>query len=90
MSKIGLISRTIKSTANIKNGIDFKLEHFFRQKSIKRVNEKLILHLKAEDISSEDYEALVELDITKLKKDYAITSLKATFGLFGFSLFIGI
>ena len=75
---------------NIITDLSNKYDKHLRKQAIKKVDEKLLLHnLKIEDISEDDYEAMVSEAIIEIKKEYATNTAKVGLSLLGLDLFFG-
>ena len=71
----------MKSTLkNIKKGINSvgdKYEKYLRKKAIIKVDEKLLLHkLKKDEITDEEYEAMIYEETLIIKKEHAQNTVK--------------
>ena len=64
-----------------------KYDTYIKMKAIKQVDEKLLLHsLKVEDIASDDYEAMIDSEMSKIKEEYASNTAKVGLSLLGLDL----
>jgi hypothetical protein len=90
MDKENMLNTSVDAIKNLPNQVLSKYETFIRQKAIKKVDEKLTLHkLTPDDISKEDYEAMVSEAIKDIKEDYATKAAQGALALLGLDLLTG-
>ncbi len=86
MSKDNFIDKTINAVSSIGD----KYDNHIKEKAIKKVDEKLLLHkLKVEDIESDDYEAMISDAIREIKEEYATKTAQVGIGLLGLDILFG-
>jgi len=79
-----------KSLDTIK-GIGDKYDKYIKKKAIKNVDENLMLHnLTADDIESDDYEAMISEEMSKIKVEYSSNVAKVALGALGLDLLFGV
>ena len=75
---------------NVLTNISNKYDKHLKEKAIKIVDEKLVLHnLKVEDIAKDDYEAMISDAISQLKENYATKVAQGAMAALGFDLLFG-
>lgn len=86
MSQKGLLERASGAYESVKN----KYDEMARQKAIKAVNQKLADHnLKADELSSDDYEAMVSDELKDIKLGHSKTVAKGVLTILGLDLLVG-
>ena len=88
--KDNLLDKSLETISNITDGIGDKYQTHLRQKAIKKVDEKLLLHnIKIEDLSSDDYETMISDAISEIKEDYATKTAQVALGALGLNILFG-
>ena len=91
MKENNLIDKSINTISDISNSISSKYDNHLKEKAIKKVDEKLLLHkLKVEDIEQDDYEAMISDAISEIKKDYATKTAQIALGALGLDILFGL
>lgn len=79
-----------KSIDTIKS-IGDKYDDHIKKKAIKNVDKNLMLHdLTVDDIETDDYEAMVSEEMSKIKENYSSNVTKVALGALGLDLLFGV
>ena len=73
------------------NSIGDKYDKHIKRKAMKKVDENLKQHnLTADDIEIDDYEAMVNEEMSEIREKYASNTAKVALGALGLDLLFGV
>ena len=91
MNENNLLDKSLSKISNITENITSKYDNHLKEKAIKKVDEKLLLHkLKVEDIEQDDYVAMISDAISEIKEDYATKTAQIALGALGLDVLFGL
>ena len=91
MNKDNFLDKTINSITDIGDNVLSRYDNHIKEKAIKIVDENITsLNLNVEDIESDDYEAMVSEEVSKIKEQYASNTAKVGLSLLGLDLLFGV
>ena len=90
MNENNLLDKSLNKLGNITENITSKYDKHLKEKAIKKVDEKLLLHkLKVNDIEQDDYEVMISDAISEIKEDYATKTAQIALGALGLDILFG-
>ena len=84
------IDKSLNTISEFGNSVTSKYDEHIKNKAIKQVDEMIVAQgLNIDDISKDDYEAMVNEAMIEIKEEYASNTTKVALAALGLDLFLG-